>query len=178
MIGESEIIHPSNVEQVLFFGANSISLNEFRIAFQQPGTPGYHTIMYGEPYFVGGVFKRERRATGIRDERILWPNTINVHGKKTLLVLADIEGNDKNRSVLDFALSELRNNVKNAEIREKNAKQENTLLRTFVKEKNLEDTWEEWITNKLELLRVAKQKTERQETDSSVSVEVDKKKKE
>lgn len=172
-----EIIRPQDIDQVLFLGENSIQLMEFRLKYPNAGSPDYSTVIYGDPWFIGGIFKKERVAVAIENKRIL-KQIVSIKGRRTLIILADLDAVDKNRSILDVATLDLQRSVNNLETLKKSLESENLMLHKFVQDQNLEDTWEEWLVNKLELARVMAQKTQKPESGQSVSVEVgDQKKK-
>jgi len=155
-----KVLRPQDIDQVIFLGQDSIRLMEFWQGYPQPSLDGrsdYYIIKYGEPWFFG-MLKRERIATAIEDQRIL-ENTVVIRGKRTLVVLADLDAIDKNRSIVDMATTDLQGKISNLRRKNDYLQSEAMLLNQFIKEKHLESTWEEWLLNKLELLRVAQVKT-------------------
>ena len=148
---EDEIIRPQDVEQVLFLGQNTIHLAEFRLKY--PQGEKYSNIVYGDPHFLG-ILKTERMVTAIDNKRILG-QIVTIRGRRTLLVLADLNAIDKNKSFLDLVTFDLQKQLNNLTTKNDYLKSENMLFNQFVKEKHLETSWEEWLLNKLELLRVA-----------------------
>ncbi len=166
-----EIIRPQDIDQVLFFGENTVQLVEFRLKFPSAGSPDYSTIIYGEPYFIGGMFKHEKTALAIENKRIL-NHTVSIDGRRTLVVLADLDAVDKNRSILDIATMDFQGQIDSLNMRNKHLEAESLLLNQFVKENNIEDSWEDWMLNKLELLKVAQTKTQKADSGTAVSLEV------
>jgi hypothetical protein len=172
-----EILRPQDFDQVLFLGENSIRLVEFRLLIPQQGSSNYSTIIYGEPRFIGGILKDEKVAMSIENNRIL-NNSVLIRGRRVLVVLADLDAVDKNRSILDFAISDMMQQVDQLKKQKEFLESESMLTDQFMKEKHLESTWEEWMQNKLELLRVAQKKTsDKGEGSPPVSVEVGEQKK-
>lgn len=166
-----EIIRPQDIDQVLFLGENTLQLVEFRLKFPSAGSPDYSTIIYGEPYFIGGMFKHEKTALAIDNNRIL-NNTVYLGGRRTLIVLADLGAVDKNRSILDTAIADYLNRIDSLNMKNKHLEADSLLIHQFIKENNIEDSLEEWTLNKLELLRVAQTKTQKPESGTAVSLEV------
>jgi len=148
---EDEIIRPQDVEQVLFLGQNTIKLAEFRLKY--PQTKEYSNIIFGDPHFFG-LMKTERMATSIDNTRIL-RQQVTIRGRRTLVVLADLNAIDKNKSFLDLLTYELNRDINEFKIKNKYLTSENMLFNQFIEEKHLESSWEEWLLNKLELLRIA-----------------------
>lgn len=168
---KDEIIRPQDIDQVLFLGENSIHLVEFRLKFPNAGSPDYSTIIYGEPWFIGGIFKHEKTAVAIENKRIL-KQIVSIRGRRTLIVLADLDAVDRNRSILDITTMDFQRQIDELNMKNKHFESESLLLNQFIKDQHLEDTWEEWLVNKLELLKVAQVKTQKPEPGQSVSVEV------
>jgi len=148
---EDEIIRPQDIEQVLFLGQNNIHLAEFRLKY--PQTKEYSNVIFGDPHFLG-LMKTERLVTAIDNKRIL-NQPVTIKGRRTLIVLADLNAIDKNKSFLDLLTTDLQNQINELQTKNKFTSSENMLLNQFIKEKHLESSWEEWLLNKLELLRVA-----------------------
>lgn len=147
-----EIIRPQDIDQVLFLGENTIEVVRFNLKYPQQGAPGFSTIMYGEPYFLG-LLAREKVATSIENYRIL-KTTPLLRGKRTLVCLADITSIDKNRSLLDVAIDNLRSEIITLQRKLNYEIQHKMLLEQFVKAQHIESEFEEWAQNKLELLKV------------------------
>lgn len=169
-MASDEIIRPQDIDQVLFFGENTVQLMEFRLKFPNAGSPDYSTIIYGVPRLLGTV-KDEKTALAIENKRIL-RQTMTINGRTTLIILADLDAVDKNRSILDIATIDFQRQIDSLNMKNKHLESEALLLNTFIKEKHIEDSWEEWMINKLELLRVAQTKTQKADAGPAVSLEV------
>ena len=148
-IDEKRIIRPQDYDAVLFMGENNMELKEFRLLFPST-TPGFSCIIYNE----GTIKGKEKTVTGIKDDRIL-KRMIMINGKRALPVACDINAVDVNRSFLDFFETDLQLKLDNEERKNSFLKERNRLLTQFLEDQGMETTWEEWLINKLELLRVA-----------------------
>lgn len=167
----NEIIRPQDVDQVLFMGEHSFELMEFRVMFPNIGSPDYSTIIYGEPHGILGMFKNERTLSAVENKRIQ-KQTILLGGRTTLIVLAELHAVDNNRSILDVTTSDLHTKIDDLNAKNKKLESEALLLHQFVKEQGVEDNIEDWMVNKLNLLKVMQKKTQTPESNQSVSLEV------
>lgn len=167
----NEIIRPQDIDQVLFLGENSFELLEFRLMFPNIGSPNYSTIICGEPHGIFGIFKTEREISAIENKRIL-KQTILLGGRTTLIVLAELHAIDNNRSMLDVTTRDLHTKIDDLLTKNKKLESESLLLHKFVEEHGVEDNLEDWMVNKLELLKVMQKKTQTPESNQSVSLEV------
>lgn len=166
------IVLDRDYDQVMFLGEDNIILGEFRLAYPQTGSLDHVNVVWGEPWF-SGLFKRDRTTTSIEKNRFL-DRQVLINGKKTLIVLADVFSVDKNRSMMDFITSDFRSKIDGIKRELDFLKANKILVDEFIRDKNIESEWEEWMVNKLELLRVANTKaSSKLPSDSGLSINVD-----
>lgn len=166
-----EILRPQDIDQVLFAGENSFELLEFRGMFPNVSSPNYSTIICGEPHGLFGLFKIEREISAIENKRIL-KQPIILGGRTTLIVLAELHAIDNNRSMLDVTTRDLHTTIDDLLTKNKKLEMDYSLLHKFVEEHGVEDNLEDWMVNKLDLLKVMQKKTQTPESSQSVSLEV------
>jgi len=168
---KGSIIYGDDVEQVVFLGKNTFHLMEHRITY--PDQDGFSNILCGEPWFLG-LLKKEKPTSSIENWRIM-DNPIMINGKRTLIVLADIDSVNKNVSFLDSFLADNKGKMDFFQTENSSLNIQIGLYKDFIKKYNLETTWQEYLLNALELFRVAKQKIEKapSETQPSVGIAVE-----
>lgn len=172
---QDRIIRQSDFDQVLFLGENTVLLAEHRMTY--PQSTEFSDIIYGEPSFFG-MSKKERHLSAIDNKRIL-KQAMKINGRNTMVVLAEVYAVDKNRSFLDMLTTDMQREINNLQVKNKFISDDNQMLLQFVKEKHLETSWEEWLQNKLELIRVASVKmTGRAPETTPVAIDIGRQEKE
>ena len=148
-----KMLRPEDIDQVLFLGDHTIRLCQFRLVYPHPNNRDFSNLIYGDPKWAG-LTKEEKPFFSIEDKRIHDSQIVNVNGRRTLIVTAELNGHE-NKSILDILLADLQNQLDKMKINNKYISSENSVYNQFIVEKHLEASWEEWLLNKLELLRVA-----------------------
>ena len=149
-----EIFRPEDLDQILFLGDHTIRLTEFRRTYPHQNSSNYTNIIYGDPGFMG-IMKNEKYLLSVDDKRIHWNSIVNINGKRTLIVTAELNSADSNKSLVDVLMADKDMQIERIKTDYKMTSDENAMYHKFVVEHKLAETWKEWLMDQLELLRVA-----------------------
>lgn len=86
--------------------------------------------------------------------------------------MADIHSVDNNRSFLDAATADLQNEINRLKSVNGYLKAQNMNFNQFIEEQHIEKTWEEYLLNKMDLMRVVGMKSSGKSEVPQVAVKV------
>lgn len=145
-----EVLTGEDYDVVAWLGENSLKTTGFILKYSDDGK--YSNIRYSEPKW-GGL--REEIGTKYKIEKFRIADNIEarVRGQRALIVWADFDAVDANKSIVDKLLLDMKSKLEEKQLRLDNAEKAIVEAETIIRESNLERTFTERLLNMLELIK-------------------------
>ena len=150
MMGEDIVTRPQDYDQVLFAGWNTMELMGLMDII--PTGHGEFVEITAFTTRLKGLKYDYYTARSIDTKRIC-KQPIIIGGKRTLVVLADLFSVDNNKSFMDLLTMDKDNEIDRLRMNLKYIRQQSEMLLGFVKERNLEENFKEYLLNVLDFYR-------------------------